>query len=1355
MFFYSFFGWEDRVVFFDMEKIVSDMKVAEWKRSSLYKAHERLHMEASSFLLLSLQWKDLEMHFDSTRDMIQTEYEELERREKAIKLKEEQLEDVEKSIDACSKEIELKKNELFELNRLIVKCDDAIRLKESELDLAQERLGGLSKDIELKEDTVNKVCTRILDVKKEFDDKEKAFDMIRKRIDDCEYVMELKEQKLNGILQLIEERSIECDFKGKSVEMIKELLQEHEKELATKKKQYDAIQMAIKESDVELKLKEKELQTIQNMIATKWKEKRLDKMEKAIKLRTEEIELKEKEFGVMESKLKPLSEELISKESELESIKTCIKEHSKELDVQEKQLDSTQQSIQDCQNAVILLTNYASAIVKEIIQCSKEWELKENHLDPLQESMDDYSNNEFPPVMKEHDSISLIVDKCLEGLKAQKGHFNLLRKSIEERSKNLKNEENNFEKRLEELNKKDEKVSTYLKEIEYLKADLASQVALLDKGGEGRLKEIQHKGLGEKLDSKEKDISLVRDLMETCNEKVRLVKKEESGCIPTASSNMLNFHTGSALDGTLLLVLLCEHLKLHDLVRTELIITLKTSSDPAKLVLDALRWFYSPHTVSEDAKIDFHNAKRGCIFLSELLLKFSPQITAPLKEEALKLAGQWKAKMSMAVDNHVEVVAFLLLVANFQLASDFDAAELQILLNSVSQYKQALELARALGIGDKSSEGRATPSSAKPEQPESLPAKEVELSSLKNEQLSMDPNEERLYLLLNNQLTRQKLVPSAILLFLEKSSDPAKLVLDLIKGYVHQQLNKEQIGFEESFLRWSTLLLKQLKQISPSIGPKEREDAMKLAIDLKLNMRNDTNGSMDAVVFLLLIVSYGLTTSFSGDEILKLFENVVLHEQASELCLMFGYNQKIQELVQNLIGTKQFVRAVRFICGYKLASFRPVQILNEYLRDARNATVKAIIQDNTGQEDVRAAMVEAIDKEIDAVNSVVTCVADCNLGSEISSQGLESLVVSLKDMKRLIRNSHGQPISLTDQQPHSIVVQPQSPPRANCEVQRTYPTKGEMKQQLNWDKSEAQKLRSNHEAWQHHSPPTHQPHQQHSPPTHQPHQQHSPPTHQPHQQHSPPTHQPHQQHSPPTHQPHQQHSPPTHQPHQQHSPPTHQPHQQHSPPTHQPHQQHSPPTHQPHQQHSPPTHQPHQQHSPPTHQPHQQHSPPTHQPHQQHSPPTHQPHQQHSPPTHQPHQQHSPPTHQPHQQHSPPTHQPHQQHSPPTHQPHQQHSPPTHQPHQQQYPSNNSTLQQLQKKRKSIQYKNHSMKYPRKRPSTGPVFTSSSPRVHDKKSKFQRYNSRFSAMPRLFGFREGGRATELGNRTTSPTRSRP
>ncbi|KAL0535994.1 hypothetical protein IC582_024926 [Cucumis melo] len=983
-----------------MEKIASHMKIAEWKQSNLCKAHEQLHSEASSFLLFSLQWKDLETHFESTRDMILTLYEEVERREKVILLKEEKLVDL-----------------------------------------------------------------------------EKEFEMVRKRIEDCEQVMELKEQKLNSVMQLIEQRSMECELKEKSVESITALLRDHEEELAIKVKQFDAIQMAIKDSNGELKLKEKELETIQNMIATKWKEKRLDKIEKTIKVRTFELDLKEKEFGAMESKLGVLCEELLSKESELESIKSCIKEHSKELDVQEKQLDGIQQSIRDCHNAVTMLTNYVSTIEKAIIECSKEWELEENQHDLLQESVD-----ELPSVVEQHDSISLTVGKCLEGLKSQKEHFNLLRKSIEERSKNLKNKENDFERRTEELNKKDEKVSLCLKEIESLKADMDSHILLLEKGREElKLKEIQHKALAEELESKEKDISLVRALMQKCNEKVKLiddpnnlhlqVKTEEySGCRPAGSSNTSNFPTGSALDGKVLLALLCEHLKLHDLVRTELMITLQASSDPAKLVLDAMRWFYATHTVSKDAKIDFHNVKRGCILLSELLLNISPEITPPLKEEALKLAGLWKAKLVMPVENHAEVVAFLLLVANFRLASDFNADELQILLNSVSQYKQAFELSRALGIGDKSSEVCATPT---PTLVELEQPNEVLVSSSKREQLSMEPNEKRLYLLLNKKLTGTKLIPSVILSILKQSLDPAKLVLDLIRGSFHQHLKKEQLGLEENFLKWSTLLLKQLKQISPSICPKEREDAMKIAIDWKQNMRSDANGSMDAVGFLQLLVSYGLTTSFSGDEILKLFENIVLHEQASELCLMFGYKQKIQDIVQNLIGTKQFLKAVRFVCGYKLESFRPVQILNEYLQDARNATAKASKKKNTGQEDVHAAMDEAIDKEIDAVKSVISCVSECNLGSEISSQVLETRVVSLEEMRRLKYNSHGQPTSSTAPKPQ--------PSKAYTEVQCSNPTKVD-KKTPNWEKSNVQQLHPKHHQSRKQHPSTHQPHQQHPAP---------------------------------------------------------------------------------------------------------------------------------------------------------------------------------------------------------------------------------------------------------------------------------
>ncbi|XP_011649315.1 FRIGIDA-like protein 5 isoform X2 [Cucumis sativus] len=1062
-----------------MDRVASNMKLSEWKQSNLCKAHEQLHSEASSFLLFSLQWKDLETHFESTREMILTQCEEVERREKAIALKEEKLVDLEKCILECSKEVELRKNELSELNRLIVKCDSAVKGKEMELELMHERLGVLSKDIKMKEDELCRACRRLSDLEKEFEEKEKDFEMVRERIDDCEHAMELKEQKLNGVMQLIEERLMECELKEKSVESIRALLRNHEEELAIKEKQFDAIQMAIKDSNGELKLKEKELETIQNMIATKWKEKRLDKIEKTIKVRTEELDLKEQEFDVMWSKLGALSEDLLSKESELESIKSCIKEHSKELDVQEKQLDGTQQSIRDCQNAVMMLTNYVSTIEKAIIECSKEWELEENHHHSLKETVDGNSND-FSSVVEQHGSISLTVDKCLEGLKSQKEHFNALRKFIEERSKYLENVENNFKRRMEELNKKDEKVSLYLKEIESLKADMDSQILLLEKDREElRLKEIQHKAPDEELESKEKEINLVRALIQKCNEKVKLiddpnnlhlqVKTEESGCKPAGSSNTLHFPTGSALDGKLLLALLCEHLKLHDLVRAELMITLKASSDPAKLVLDAMRWFYPTHTESKDAKIDFYNVKRGCIFLSELLLNFSPKITPPLKEEALRLAGLWKAKLVMPVENHAEVVAFLLLVANFRLASNFNAGELQILLNSVSQYKQAFELSRALGIGDKSSEVNATPtpSLVELEQPN-----EGLVFSSKNEQLSMEPNEKRLYVLLNKKrLTGSKLIPSVILSILKQSLDPAKLVLDLIQGSFHQHLKKEQLGFKENFLTWSTLLLKQLKQISPSIGPKEREDAMKIAIDWKQNMRSDTNGSMDAVGFLQLLVSYGLTTSFSGDEILKLFENIVHHEQASELCLMFGYKQQIQDIVQNLIGTKQVVKAVRFVCGFKLEFFRPVQILNEYLRDVRNATVLAS-KKNQGQKDVPTAiaMDEAIDKEIDAVKSVISCIADCNLSSEISSQVLETRVVSLEEMRRLKFNSNGQPTSLTTSKPQ--------PSKAYTEAQCSNPTKV----LPNWEKSDVPQSHPKHHQFRKHPSSTHKPHQQHQGP---------------------------------------------------------------------------------------------------------------------------------------------------------------------------------------------------------------------------------------------------------------------------------
>nr|POE61221.1 frigida-like protein 5 [Quercus suber] len=70
-----------------MEKVDSDLKLLDLKQRGLRKAFEALKTQASSILLLTLQWEDLEEHLDSTRKSIETQFKELEECEKEMGLK--------------------------------------------------------------------------------------------------------------------------------------------------------------------------------------------------------------------------------------------------------------------------------------------------------------------------------------------------------------------------------------------------------------------------------------------------------------------------------------------------------------------------------------------------------------------------------------------------------------------------------------------------------------------------------------------------------------------------------------------------------------------------------------------------------------------------------------------------------------------------------------------------------------------------------------------------------------------------------------------------------------------------------------------------------------------------------------------------------------------------------------------------------------------------------------------------------------------------------------------------------------------------------------------------------------------
>ena len=122
---------------------------------------------------------------------------------------------------------------------------------------------------------------------------------------------------------------------------------------------------------------------------------------------------------------------------------------------------------------------------------------------------------------------------------------------------------------------------------------------------------------------------------------------------------------------------------------------------------------------------------------------------------------------------------------------------------------------------------------------------------------------------------------------LQGLSDPSKVVLDIIQNPIVQ---KYKMGDNAVIIDdRDVLLLKQLMRIKPHIKPCVREEAMKLALNLKSNISENTENSVAVLGFLLLMSIYGLAPSFDEDEVLKLFGFVAQDKIAVELFGTLGF----------------------------------------------------------------------------------------------------------------------------------------------------------------------------------------------------------------------------------------------------------------------------------------------------------------------------------------------------------------------------------------------------------------------------------------------------------------------------------
>ncbi|ONI04686.1 hypothetical protein PRUPE_6G334600 [Prunus persica] len=879
-----------------MEKIASDLKMSETKQSCLGQAYEALHAQASSILHFGVQWKELEDHFESTRNSLQTRLRELENREKKI--------------------------------------DDR-----------EKRLGALELN---------------------FDSE-----------------MASKAEKLRGVEKSIEE--VESGKHHFNLQSLKLLIEEHNEELDVKEKRFSELQRLVGEKERECDLIDKRV---------KERTKKLNWVMKCVEERSREVESKKGEVEVVQGVLNKCREDIELQERQLNWMMGMIEERQKVYNLREEQINAAQIYIEECDDKMKLKMEELRLVQRSLEECSNTLESKENIIREMELKLRDF----------------YLLKKSMEEWSSE---LEFKERELEGWFEKLELKEKQFEPQLEELHLMDKRINECLNEVQLqekhldsLQKSIQEREKNLDSLSYGlKLKERQLEQLAKELELKQKEVDWIRKSTETNTKKMRLKKKTNildsqakieqlehtpgnNATVPFSKSIQSRIYR----NGRDLQLFLNEHLKSHDLLGTEISAILQASSDPAKLVLDAMQGFYPSNSVVENWECDFDLSviRRSCILLLQELKRVSPQINPQVRGESKKLAGNWKDRMIVVVENWLEVLGFLLLLTTYDLTSTYDENELQSLLVVVSQHSLATELRQALGI----SESSIISSPVKIGEPISSLAKNGATCSL-NLQPGAATDARNLQGFLNEHLNGNHSIQKEMSAALQTSSDPAKLVLDEIQTSFAQYWRKGDVGFDETFMFSNIALLEELMRVSRHVGPHLKEDAIKLAEQWKAKMRADTQNSLESLGFLQFVATYGLLPTLNGDEIKKLLGMIYQHKQALELCLTLGFADKIPDFIQNLIERKQLFEAFRFICTFKVNDkFSSVPLLKEYVEGARKSyrTTWRKKKSLDGKNEV-------VDHQIADLRAVIQCIEDYHLDSEYPSKDIEIQIVQLEKMK--------------------------------------------------------------------------------------------------------------------------------------------------------------------------------------------------------------------------------------------------------------------------------------------------------------------------------------------------------------------
>ncbi|KAL3751167.1 hypothetical protein ACJRO7_012049 [Eucalyptus globulus] len=667
----------------------------------------------------------------------------VEESNEALKLKESLLDSIRTLIEENKEELESKEKQFDAINKLVGQRSATLELKERELGFIQTNIGKLSEELKSKEGHLEGIRKCVKQLEEEMKSKKEELALVevkeRKARRSLEYIC----QQLNATKEPLKDLNLELESKRKQLDSIEIHMRKSAEGLQLKEQEYASIQSSILESSVTFKSNKKQLDLMQKSIAEcskelEFRKGQLDQIEERSKEGHRDLELKEKHLNVLNASIEECSKLLEMKEKECEVQCNELKLRRERLDWIEKTLKTHSRELELRDSFNVLSGVTAHALVNESASVSQvnfqpgigvDGKNLLRFLGQQFREHDRVCSKVLERIQTSPDAAKLVLD-AIEGFYPQDSSngdgFDIgttrricifLLESIKEFSAEVKPQVREAAMKLAlewkvKLNVLPSR-ENYLEMLGFLQLLLAYKLdSAFDKN------EIQNLV---------NSISQFRKAHELCQllgssgaqpgslrsiQQCQIKTEESEHCIVHSSDDspgVISPPPTGSVRGTLQFRQTELSTEDHAILK-EILDELQSSSDPAELILGVIEGSYRQFSNSMDMNLH-SDVLKSQIFLLEQLIKVSPSMSNEVKEGAMKLAREWKVRLTEKAEGSLEVFSFLHFLAAFKLVSSFNENEILNLADRVSLNDNAPLLCQTLGLANRVTAPASTPAS--------------------------------------------------------------------------------------------------------------------------------------------------------------------------------------------------------------------------------------------------------------------------------------------------------------------------------------------------------------------------------------------------------------------------------------------------------------------------------------------------------------------------------------------------------------------------------------------------------------------------------------------------------------------